>query len=265
MQEAIDKIRTRIEPLRTQIINHPIYKTVKTVDDLNLFMQHHVFAVWDFMSLLKSLQNKLTCTTLPWLPTGHADTRYLINEIVVGEESDVDRQGRRMSHFELYLSAMQQSGADMEQIDTFIQAIRQGQALSDAIVTAALPQSVSDFVQSTFHVIYHMPVYVQAGVFTFGREDLIPAMFQSMVRDLDSRHPDRVSIFKYYLERHIEVDGDHHSHLALDMTARLCGNDSTAWEQVEAAVVSALQHRIALWDGICRQIERRALTAAEAY
>jgi hypothetical protein len=118
---------------------------------------------------------------------------------------------------------------------------------------------VSAFVQSTFDVIYHMPVYVQAGVFTFGREDLIPAMFQSMVRDLDSRHPDRVSVFKYYLERHIEVDGDHHSHLALEMTARLCGDDHTAWEQVETAVVSALEHRIGLWNGICRQIEQRAL------
>ncbi len=98
MQEHLDKIKANIEPLRQQIIHHKVYSAIRTIEDLNVFMEHHVFAVWDFMSLLKSLQNKLTCTSVPWFPRGDADSRFLINEIVVGEESDIDSHGIRKSH-----------------------------------------------------------------------------------------------------------------------------------------------------------------------
>ncbi len=119
MNQHIQRIQQTIEPLRQQIINHPVYASVQNVDDLQLFMHYHVYAVWDFMSLLKALQNKLTCTTVPWYPVGSAETRYLINEIVTGEESDVDQDGVRKSHFELYLEAMNQCGATTEGIEKF--------------------------------------------------------------------------------------------------------------------------------------------------
>jgi hypothetical protein len=99
MNEQIEKIRKSIAPLREEIINHPVYSSIKDIDDLRVFMEFHVYAVWDFMSLLKTLQNNLTCTTVPWFPKGSADTRHLINEIVVGEESDIDLNGIRKSHF----------------------------------------------------------------------------------------------------------------------------------------------------------------------
>lgn len=263
MKKALEQLRTNIEPLRNRIIGHSLYKTIKNVDDLNVFMQHHVYAVWDFMSLLKSLQNKLTCTKIPWMPTANPDTRYLINEIVLGEESDVDIHGRRMSHFELYLTAMRKNEADTSNLEMFLKNIEEGHKPAQAINEARLPSFVCDFVENTFEVINHMPVHVQAGVFTFGREDLIPAMFQSMVDDLCKQHPDRISNFKYYLERHIEVDGNHHSLLALQMTADLCGTETSAWRQVESAVIRALEHRLALWDGICRQIEQSSVKTVE--
>jgi hypothetical protein len=103
MSKHIEKLKEEITPLRSQLIGHPLYAKIKTIDHLNVFMEHHVFAVWDFMSLLKSLQRNLTCVNLPWVPVGNPQTRYLINEIVLGEESDVDEQGLRTSHFELYL------------------------------------------------------------------------------------------------------------------------------------------------------------------
>ena len=98
----IEKLKTEIEPLRQQLIQHDLYKNIRTIEDLHVFMEHHMFAMWDFMSLLKSLQQTLTCTGVPWMPVGSANTRYLINEIVLGEESDVDAEGNRISHFELY-------------------------------------------------------------------------------------------------------------------------------------------------------------------
>jgi hypothetical protein len=56
------------------------------------------------MSLLKALQSKLTCTTTPWFATANPETRYLINE-VVAEESDLTIDGRRQSHYEMYIEA----------------------------------------------------------------------------------------------------------------------------------------------------------------
>ena len=124
MNERINRINLLLEPLKQQIVNHKLYESIKTIEDLHVFMEFHVFAVWDFMSLLKSLQNNLTCTTTPWVPIGDAETRFLINEIVVGEESDVDMDGNRKSHFELYLDAMHQAGANTETISKFIACIR---------------------------------------------------------------------------------------------------------------------------------------------
>ena len=124
MNQHIEHLRARIEPIRQQIIHHEVYSLIKTVEDLNVFMAFHVYAVWDFMSLLKTLQNNLTCTSVPWFPVGSADTRFLINEIVVGEESDVDMNGVRMSHFEIYLKAMEQSGASTSSIITFINELK---------------------------------------------------------------------------------------------------------------------------------------------
>jgi len=107
---TIKNIEKEIEPLKAQLLNHSLYNKIKSIEDLEIFLQHHVYAVWDFMSLLKALQNKLTCTTLPWLPTKHPETRYLINEIVLAEETDVDINGNHKSHYEMYLDAMQACG-----------------------------------------------------------------------------------------------------------------------------------------------------------
>jgi hypothetical protein len=90
MINHIEKLKQTIEPLRQEIIHHKVYSAIKNIDDLKVFMQFHVYAVWDFMSLLKTLQSNLTCTSVPWFPKGSADTRYLINENDVGEESDID-------------------------------------------------------------------------------------------------------------------------------------------------------------------------------
>ena len=89
----IEKIRKSLDPLHLQIIQHKIYAVIEQIEDLKIFIQYHVYAVWDFMSLLKTLQNNLTCTQVPWFPKGSAETLQLINEIVVGEESDVDEYG----------------------------------------------------------------------------------------------------------------------------------------------------------------------------
>ena len=250
--QRIAQLKLQIEPLRAQLINQPLYQKMQTLDDLNIFMEHHAFAVWDFMSLLKALQQQLTCTTLPWMPVGSANTRYLINEIVTGEESDIDNEGNRTSHFELYLRAMQQAGGGAKAIYALFAELQKGKNITNALTEALIPEAARTFVQHTFDVIATDKPHIQAAVFTFGREDLIPEMFISMVGEISRQFPDKVSLLLYYLERHIEVDGDHHSHLAYEMTAELCGDDSIKWSEATEAVEAALQARIALWDGILK-------------
>lgn len=262
MNAHLERIQQLIEPLRQQIINHSVYAQISDIDELKIFMNYHVYAVWDFMSLLKSLQNNLTCTSIPWYPVGNGDTRYLINEIVAGEESDVDSFGVRKSHFEIYLDAMAQCGADTQRISSFLAVLKDTGDLALAFDQAEVPKAAQDFVRYTFETIESKQAHLQSAVFTFGREDLIPGMFISIVNDVHQQFPDSVSIFKYYLERHIEVDGDHHSHLALEMTSNLCGSDELLWDQAAAATVKSLQKRIDLWDRVLAEIkQQKALKA----
>lgn len=260
MSAALRSIQERIEPLRQQIINHKVYSVINSLEDLRIFMEYHVYAVWDFMSLLKALQINLTCTSVPWFPVGSANTRYLINEIVAGEESDVDSTGQRKSHFEMYLDAMAQCGADTSGINTFIHALQKTGDLPNAYRAAGTPEPAREFVDFTFKIIHSNAAHLQTSTFTFGREDLIPNMFLTMVNDLNRKFPEQLSLFKYYLDRHIEVDGDHHSYLALAMTAELCADDEALWQDAEQASIAALEKRIALWDGAYGAIVARVET-----
>jgi len=240
-------------------------------------MEYHVYAVWDFMSLLKALQQSLTCVDVPWVPRGSANTRFLINEIVVGEESDVDEQGRRVSHFELYLRAMREAGASVEEIGRFIHAVsaggrrvrvaegEQGAAaaqvgvagapgmMREVIRASVLQEAVRKFLDFTFDTIFSGEVSRIAAVFTFGREDLIPDLFLPIVQELSKEKPG-FETFRYYLERHIEVDGDHHSHLAMEMLEELCGEDDVKWRLAGDAARAALEVRMVLWDGVVAAI-----------
>ena len=250
----LETLRTRIEPLRQQIVQHELYTKINTIEAIRVFMQHHVVAVWDFMSLLKSLQRELTCVSNPWLPVGSANTRYLINEIVTGEESDVDQAGNRISHFELYLKAMEQAGANKLPIQELIASIQTGTSVEQALATSSLPDAAKRFAQHTFDLIEKNQPHILAAVFTFGREDLIPDMFLSILNKIEPGSQYSIDLTKYYIERHIEVDGGHHSQLALAMTQELCGNDSQKWQEASTSVEKALASRVALWDGALSQL-----------
>jgi hypothetical protein len=253
MNKGTTLIQNNTTALKDKLIHHPLYQRVHHPDDIKMFMEHHVFAVWDFMSLLKGLQIHLTNVNVPWYPIGSASTRYLINEIVVGEESDVDEFGVRISHYELYLKSMQQAGANTKIIEGFVDTLKSGTPIDKAIDEIKIT-AVRQFVRTTFDVIATQKPHVIAAVFTFGREDLIPSMFIGLVNDLNQKSNGQLSTFKYYLERHIEVDGDHHSHLALAMTEELCKNDASKIAEAELWVKKSMQARIELWDGILNSL-----------
>lgn len=246
----LNALRQRLAPLKEDLLNHPIYGHIDSLAALRLLMEHHVFAVWDFMSLLKELQRRLSCTTVPWLPSGQPLGCRLVNEIVLGEESDEDGHGGFASHFELYHRAMTGCGASTAAIDQFLQAIRAGQPVATALDSAPIPESVRHFVRRTFTVIEQGSVVAIASAFTFGREDLLPDLFRRVVEELNVQTCGGLEDFRYYLNRHIGLDEEEHGPMASKLITLLCGTDEDCWREAEEAAVQALEARKELWDGM---------------
>jgi hypothetical protein len=249
-QDFIKELQAQLQPARQRMVDHTLYRRIQSLDDLRVFMEYHVFAVWDFMSLLKALQRDLTCTTLPWVPTGNPTTRRLINEIVLEEETDLDPEGQAISHFELYLRAMREAGADTAPAQRLLAALAEGANVPAALAAAQAPAAVQEFVKQTFAVIAAGQPHAIAAAFTFGREDVIPDMFRNLVADLGQRFPGQLDTFIYYLNRHIELDEDHHAPLAHQMVRDLCGTDPQRWQQAAEVAQQGMVARVAFWDGI---------------
>ena len=248
---GLNELQRAIQPEREKVVGHRVYQALNSLDDVAVFLESHVFAVWDFMSLLKSLQRRLTCVSVPWVPEGPTASRRLINEIVLVEESDELGDGY-ISHFELYLQGMVQAGADMEPITTFLRELRNGSSVPDALVWARVPRGAAEFVAMTWSIIDEAPVHCQAAAFAFGREDLIPEMFKQVIQINDA--DGRLETFKDYLARHIEVDGELHTPMAMQMLIDLCGGDDAKWAECAKTVQLALEARNALWDAITSDI-----------
>jgi hypothetical protein len=239
-----------LSPLRLRLLCHPLYNRLRTVADVAIFMEHHVFAVWDFMSLLKALQIRLTCTQVPWVPAGNGRVRRLVNEIVLGEESDMMPDGTVASHFELYLQGMLEAGADTKPVQSFISQLSEARSVAVALGKSIVPAFVKDFVLGTFSTIEGRQAHEIAAAFTYGREDLVPGMFHELVAGLETAFPSRLSVLRYYLDRHIQLDGDEHGEMGRRMVSLLCGDSRERIAEAQAAAVSALESRLRLWDGI---------------
>jgi hypothetical protein len=252
---------------RERLVRHRIYGLVNSAPRLRRFMESHVFAVWDFQSLLKAMQQRLTCTSLPWVPTPDAEARRLVNEIVLDEESDELPEGGSASHFELYLEGMRAAGADTGPIDRMIEALQAGrlpqveqpattvgEVVAEAMRVSGAPNAARDFVRKSFAVIESGSTHGIVAAFTYGREDVIPDMFRSLVSSLASRDA-AWARFHWYLERHIEADDEKHAPVCRRIMARLCGDDPAKWAEASRVARECIEARIALWDAIAADIE----------
>lgn len=249
----IEYIESQLTPLRNKLKEHSLYAQLQSVEDIRIFMSMHVFAVWDFMSLLKALQIKLTNTTVPWTPRPKASLARFINEIVHAEESDINEKGEAKSHFEMYLESMVQINSDATEINHLIKGLENGDSIHSIIDALYIEPRVKDFMRFTFGVIESAKPHCIAAAFTFGREDLIPDMFIEILKQADSKNT-KFNKLTYYLDRHIELDGDEHGPLSLQMVEELCANDSKKIQEVLEVSKQALQYRIGLWDSIKEKI-----------
>ena len=246
---------------------HELYSCLRSVEDLRLFMEHHVFAVWDFMCLLKGLQQRLTCVEIPWIPTRDEIARRLINEIVLEEETGEDPAGGYASHFELYLRAMDSAGADTSPVQAFVEELRRGSAVPRALARAQVPRAARAFVETTWQTLSRGSLHAIAAAFSLGREEVIPEMFEGLLSELgmgEESTRDELLPFRQYLERHVRVDRDHHGPLASRLLASLCGSLDHKWAEARDAAGRALHARLALWDGVCALVAAEGRAARDA-
>ena len=257
----IDSIQNKIKDHQNKLLEHKLYSNIETIKDLQVFTENHIYAVWDFMSLLKALQIRLTCTKTPWLPNNNSQTAYLINEIVLAEETDINQVGERKSHYELYLDAMIDIGAKTEKPVEIINEIANSENIFNAIENINIHPNIKNFLNFTFSVIDEGKPHKIAAIFTFGRENLIPNMFNEILREFEKNVSEGdISKLIYYFERHIELDEDEHGPMALEMVSMLAENDPDKWKEIEDISIEALEKRILLWDAINEQIENKTWT-----
>ncbi len=221
-----------------KLIKHPLYQSLNSLEDIRIFMSYHIFAVWDFMSLLKNLQSKITCVSVPWKPSTYsASVVRMINEIVLCEESDLDHQGNPCSHFELYLRAMEEIGANTSLFNDFI----------GSMDTKLIPNGARQFVEYNLDLAHNGRLEEVAAAFFYGREKLLPDVFTQIIKVIKGNGINCPTL-TYYFERHIEVDGDSHGPLAKLLLSEICSNNDIKILKAQYSGIQSLRIRHHLWD-----------------
>ena len=255
----IELLTKELSTLIEAINHHPLYAQIRTLRDLRIFMEYHVFAVWDFMCLLKELQRRLVSTSAPWFPPKDAQSAHLINSILVEEEGDLTEDGQSyLCHFDLYLSAMKSIGADTQPIQNFLHLLKAGYTLPEAVTELALSNVVHAFISTTFS-FFQWPTPALAATFVYGREAITSRMFQPLVHQLQNNLPindqSALSTLIYYCRRHIELDHADHFPKAQKMLVNLMDNDEQDYSMIADAAAQALRARLGFLTGIQRMIQ----------
>ncbi|MDD5297488.1 MAG: DUF3050 domain-containing protein [Rhodocyclaceae bacterium] len=248
-----------LDDLRTRLNEHPVYGLLQTESDLRRFMSHHIYSVWDFMSLVKTLQAAVAPTRVPWVPLGDPSVRRFINEIVMEEESDLglpESGGPEfLSHFELYCAAMGEVGSDPSRALAFVH-LAASRPIAEALREGDVPEPARAFMGTTFGFIATGKPHLAAAALALGREHVIPAMFRRFLGKLGVTE-EQAPMFHYYLKRHIHLDEDFHAPLSLRLLESLCAGDGEKLAEAHAAAEAALEARIRFWDGVAAAIAAR--------
>lgn len=253
-QESLEKILSYREKLN----RHPIYQSIRTLDDLRLFMSHHIYSVWDFMSLLKYLQNHFAPSNYPWTYGTNNAARRFVNQIILEEELDLalpDTQGGSTyaSHFEIYCRAMEEIGASATLVVRFTR-FAGIHGLDKALAAFPdVPVPAQSFMRKTFAFIDTDKPHIVAAAFAFGREQIIPSMFRNLLANM-AIDKNQAPTFHYYLERHVHLDEDQHGPLSLLMLDALCEDKSLHVSEAVLAAQASILARIEFWDEVSKSI-----------
>lgn len=241
-----------LTPLKEKLTNHRIFERINSIEELKVFMEHHIFAVWDFMSLLKKLQKDLVPSGSPWVPNPNGNLVRFINEIVMEEESDqAYSSGPEISytsHYQIYLDAMTEVGASTEAISRFVELVK-SEGINLAMQKINLPEPSRLFMSHTFELINEGKSHEIAASFAIGRESIVPLMFKRIL-DQSKLDDDQVPVFRYYLVRHAELDGDHHGPMAHKLLENMSAGDPKIQQEIIKQATKSIEQRIFFWDGV---------------
>ena len=244
-----------LQPPRDRLLTHEVYSLLTSKRAVQIFMEHHCYAVMDFMCLLKSLQQRLTVVTVPWFPPANMEAARFINEIVLGEETDVAPGGGYTSHYNLYLAAMTEAGASIEKVEHLVELGRNHQHYRRALARALVPPAAQAFVTDSMSICLTGKNHEIASYFLLGRENLIPDMFRQIVDRLRQGGERGLDGLIYYLDRHIEVDGGEHGPAAEKMLTFLIGGEPRRLAEAYRTGLRAIQSRMKLWDAIALELK----------
>ena len=256
-EEQLAQLRAEVERYQRAVLEHPVHGQLVTVSALRLFMQSHVFAVWDNMLLLKTLQQRLTCLSTPWRPVQDGIAARLINEMILDEETEEVSPGEYMSHAKFYLQAMADLGAETQPIEQLLEALGQGLGLEAALAPLAIPAQTRAFVLNTWEICQG-PTPGIVAAFLWGREEIATPLFRNILVQLDGMEVEGAVCcdrLRAYCDRHVGVDEERHIPMAKRLLERICGESDWAWQQAQEAAVSSLMARQLLWDGVRAEIE----------
>jgi len=241
-----------IDRAQWKLRQHPLTsrQSINCVEDLQIFMSSHVYAVWDFMCLVKQLQQHLAPSGSPWMPTYSASSRRWINEIVLGEESDITIDGDHASHFESYIVAMEEIGIDTAWIKSWPDYVR-NVGWETAIQNPQVPEPAKFFMTETKKFVDSDKPWIICAALALGREDLLPEQFQSVLNQLEAANIPSEK-FNWYLARHVEIDGNEHGPAARRLLEELCDGYIDREQEATEAALTAIRAREKYWDMIMK-------------
>jgi hypothetical protein len=243
-----------IEKTQWKLRQHPLTsrQSIGCVEDLHVFMENHVYAVWDFMCLTKQLQHHLAPSGSTWSPIYSASARRWINEIILGEESDITMNNNGyLSHFESYILAMKEIGIDtswIEQWPSLVSTI----GWENALTHPKVPNPAKYFMSQTKKFVDSDKPWIICSALALGREELLPEQFQSVLEQLEAAQIPS-EYFKWYLARHVTIDSNDHGPAARRLLEELCGDDESKHQEATDAALQAIKAREKFWDLIIQE------------
>ncbi|MBX3356513.1 MAG: DUF3050 domain-containing protein [Phycisphaeraceae bacterium] len=258
----LDALRVRKDALSVSLVaeadrvaNHHVYSMVVDLESARAFMEHHVWCVWDFMMLAKSVQVGLGCYELLWVPPADTDAVAAINAIIADEEADIGPDGLKHSHFEIYLGAMKEAGASTRSIDAFLSRLRITRDLIPSMLDVGATPPAVRFVQATYKSATG-PIHARVAALCLAREELVPRLLSTLLTNLPN--DSCLSMFRWYIERHIQVDSATHGPLSATLYSNTVRNDAVVEREALESAIEAIRARGQFLDSIADALARVA-------
>lgn len=247
-----DRLHRELVAAADAVSRHPLFEALHTMEHARRFMNFHVWCVWDFMCIAKSVQLSLGCFELPWKPTRYPYELRLINKLLTSEETDLPSSGRPASHFELFLEAMAEASADTGPIKIFIHLLNTGGSVNDALYHCGADRHSATFVKRTLTSIAG-PAHVRAAILCLAREELVPRMLSSLSETF--LRLGSLAKFRQYVDRHVALDFGEHGSIGADILRSLTRPDPALLEEGIRAATQSIIWRHEYLDNILANIK----------